>query len=626
MVRPADHVHDSPEAVARARARMHALLEGVVGADADQLSVPARRVRAPAAAADLRRQPPAHLRRPRSSPPRRSSTPLLHGLCARGRKTLMLLRLLRTHLAPYKPWLAVIVVLQFVATVAMLYLPSLNADIIDNGVAVGDTDYILRVGAVMLGGLAGADRLLGGRGRVLRADRDVVRPRPARRGLPPGRLVLGPRGRAVRRTVADHPQHQRRPAGADARPDDLLAGRPGADHDGRRHRDGDARGPRPLLAARGRGAGAVPLGRARGHADGAELPAGAVPHRRRQPDPARADQRHPGGPRVRPRATGAAALRRGQRRPHRGLGPRRPLDGDDVPAGDAGREHLQRRGDLVRRPPGRQRPDAGRCADRVPQLPDADPDERDDGDVHADADPALRGLRGPDRRGARHRAQRRTPARGRHRADPARPARPRGRVVHLPGRRAAGALRRQLQRPARPDRRDHRLDRRRQVHAGQPGPAALRRDDRRRCGWTASTSATSTPSCSGRGSGWCRRRRSCSAAPSAATCCTASRTRPRTSSGTRSRWPRAATSSSGCPRGSTRRSSRAAPTSPAGSGSGSRSPGRWSAGRRSTSSTTRSPRSTWPPTPGCAPRCGPRPATRPSSWSPSGSPRSATPT
>jgi len=62
----------------------------------------------------------------------------------------MLLRILRTHLAPYKRWLAVIVVLQFTATVAMLYLPSLNADIIDNGVAVGDTHYIVRTGGVML--------------------------------------------------------------------------------------------------------------------------------------------------------------------------------------------------------------------------------------------------------------------------------------------------------------------------------------------------------------------------------------------------------------------------------------------------------------------------------------------
>jgi len=62
----------------------------------------------------------------------------------------MLLRLLRTYLRPYRGNLAAIVVLQFVSTGAMLYLPSLNADIIDNGVAQGDTGYILRLGAVML--------------------------------------------------------------------------------------------------------------------------------------------------------------------------------------------------------------------------------------------------------------------------------------------------------------------------------------------------------------------------------------------------------------------------------------------------------------------------------------------
>ena len=62
----------------------------------------------------------------------------------------MLLRLLRTHLRPYRGWLTVIVVLQFVGVVAMLYLPSLNADIIDNGVATGDTGYIVRTGGVML--------------------------------------------------------------------------------------------------------------------------------------------------------------------------------------------------------------------------------------------------------------------------------------------------------------------------------------------------------------------------------------------------------------------------------------------------------------------------------------------
>jgi AcrR family transcriptional regulator len=39
MVRPSDHVHDSPEAVAW-RARLQSLLEGVVGEDGDQLAVP----------------------------------------------------------------------------------------------------------------------------------------------------------------------------------------------------------------------------------------------------------------------------------------------------------------------------------------------------------------------------------------------------------------------------------------------------------------------------------------------------------------------------------------------------------------------------------------------------------
>ncbi|MFS3128630.1 ABC transporter ATP-binding protein [Nocardioides sp. Bht2] len=61
-----------------------------------------------------------------------------------------LFRLLVTYSRPYRGWLAIIVALQFAATVGMLYLPSLNADIIDNGVVTGDNDYVLRLGAVML--------------------------------------------------------------------------------------------------------------------------------------------------------------------------------------------------------------------------------------------------------------------------------------------------------------------------------------------------------------------------------------------------------------------------------------------------------------------------------------------
>jgi ATP-binding cassette subfamily B protein len=62
----------------------------------------------------------------------------------------MLIALLRTHLAPYRRWLGAVVGFQLVGTIASLYLPSLNADIIDNGVAKGDTDYIMRTGGWML--------------------------------------------------------------------------------------------------------------------------------------------------------------------------------------------------------------------------------------------------------------------------------------------------------------------------------------------------------------------------------------------------------------------------------------------------------------------------------------------
>lgn len=63
----------------------------------------------------------------------------------------MLVRLLRQYLAPYRTGVVAVLLLQLVQTIATLYLPSLNADIIDNGVAVGDTPYIVRIGAVMLG-------------------------------------------------------------------------------------------------------------------------------------------------------------------------------------------------------------------------------------------------------------------------------------------------------------------------------------------------------------------------------------------------------------------------------------------------------------------------------------------
>jgi ATP-binding cassette subfamily B protein len=62
----------------------------------------------------------------------------------------VLIRLLRSFLAPYRRDISVVVALHLVATTAVLYLPSLNADIIDLGVAVGDTGFIVRAGGVML--------------------------------------------------------------------------------------------------------------------------------------------------------------------------------------------------------------------------------------------------------------------------------------------------------------------------------------------------------------------------------------------------------------------------------------------------------------------------------------------
>jgi ATP-binding cassette, subfamily B, multidrug efflux pump len=62
----------------------------------------------------------------------------------------LLIRLLVTYLRPYVRPLTAVVVLQLIGTIASLYLPSLNADIIDQGVARGDTDYILRTGGWML--------------------------------------------------------------------------------------------------------------------------------------------------------------------------------------------------------------------------------------------------------------------------------------------------------------------------------------------------------------------------------------------------------------------------------------------------------------------------------------------
>jgi ATP-binding cassette subfamily B protein/ATP-binding cassette subfamily C protein len=62
----------------------------------------------------------------------------------------MLWGLLRRYARPYRPLFAVVASLQVVSTLATLYLPTVNAAIIDDGVAQGDLDRIVELGLVML--------------------------------------------------------------------------------------------------------------------------------------------------------------------------------------------------------------------------------------------------------------------------------------------------------------------------------------------------------------------------------------------------------------------------------------------------------------------------------------------
>jgi len=60
------------------------------------------------------------------------------------------IRLLSTYLKPYRRQLVIVIVLLLVQAITNLYLPELNADIINNGVAKGDVGYIWLIGGVML--------------------------------------------------------------------------------------------------------------------------------------------------------------------------------------------------------------------------------------------------------------------------------------------------------------------------------------------------------------------------------------------------------------------------------------------------------------------------------------------
>ena len=105
-----------------------------------------------------------------------------------------MIRLLRSGLRPYWRQIVIVLVLLLVQAIANLYLPTLNADIINNGVVTGDTAYILRVGALMLGVtlvfvIAAIIAVYWGSRMSM-----ALRPRHARRALPPRAELLAGRG------------------------------------------------------------------------------------------------------------------------------------------------------------------------------------------------------------------------------------------------------------------------------------------------------------------------------------------------------------------------------------------------------------------------------------------------
>ena len=225
----------------------------------------------------------------------------------------MLLRLVRTYLRPYAAPLAVVVALQFVGTMAALYLPSLNADIIDKGVVTGDTGYIVRHGGLML-----AVSLV----QIICSVIAVWF--SARNAMGFGRDLRAAIFRRVGTFSAREVQHFGAPSLITRETNDvqqvqmlvLMAGTllvVGADHDGRRHHHGRPRGHRAVLAGARRGAGARRVDRPDRAPDGAELPADAGAHRRGQPAAARADHRRTRGAGVRPRGARDRALPRRQR-------------------------------------------------------------------------------------------------------------------------------------------------------------------------------------------------------------------------------------------------------------------------------------------------------------------------
>jgi ATP-binding cassette subfamily B protein len=128
-----------------------------------------------------------------------------------------MIALLRTYLQPYRRQLVIVSALLVVQAIANLYLPTLNADIINNGVVKGDTGYILQVGALMLVVTfllaVAAIVAVYFSARIAMAFRS----RRAEQHLP-GRPDFSQAEVNNSGRRPHHSQHERRPAGPDGRP------------------------------------------------------------------------------------------------------------------------------------------------------------------------------------------------------------------------------------------------------------------------------------------------------------------------------------------------------------------------------------------------------------------------
>jgi ATP-binding cassette subfamily B multidrug efflux pump len=244
----------------------------------------------------------------------------------------MLWRIVRDGLAPHRGALSLLVVLQLVSTIASLYLPNLNATIIDEGDrAKGDTGYILRTG----GGMLAISSC-----RSSRACMPSTSP-PARRCPSVGTLrarVFHRVGEFSAREVAQFGA----PTLISRSTNDvqqvqmvvfmtlaMMVGAPIMMVGGVIMALRTDVGLSWLVAVSRAAAGDAR--RAGAASDAAAVPGHAGLDRLGEPHSARTDHRHPRGAGVRPRAARAGPFRRGQRLAHRRLARGRPAHGTGLP-------------------------------------------------------------------------------------------------------------------------------------------------------------------------------------------------------------------------------------------------------------------------------------------------------